>query len=76
VAYLLIGLITQPMIIWSLKMKDIKQYQLWILIRALRILLSNYDEYDLEELMYTPEELESEIILLQEKIETSLKQKV
>jgi hypothetical protein len=57
-------------------MKDIKQYQLWILIRALRILLSNYDEYDLEELMYTPEELESEIILLQEKIETSLKQKV
>jgi hypothetical protein len=26
--------------------------------------------------MYTPEELESEIILLQEKIETSLKQKV
>tara|TARA_R110000787_G_scaffold217171_1_gene326052 strand:- start:306 stop:479 length:174 start_codon:yes stop_codon:yes gene_type:complete len=57
-------------------MKDIEQYQLRILIRALRILLSNYDEYDLEELMYTPEELESEIILLQEKIETSLKQKV
>ena len=57
-------------------MKDIEQYQLWIIIRALRILLSNYDEYDLEELMYTPEELESEIILLQEKIETSLKQKV
>jgi hypothetical protein len=57
-------------------MKDIKQYQLWIIIRALRILSSNYDEYDLEELMYTPEELESEIILLQEKIETSLKQKV
>ena len=57
-------------------MKDIEQYQLWIIIRALRVLLSNYDEYDLEELMYTPEELESEIILLQEKIETSLKQKV
>ena len=47
-------------------MKDIEQYQLWIIIRALRILLSNYDEYDLEELMYTPEE----------KIETSLEQKV
>jgi hypothetical protein len=57
-------------------MKDIKQYQLWIIIRALRILSSNYDEYDLEELMYTPEELEAEITLLQEKIETSLKQKV
>ena len=57
-------------------MKDIKQYQLWIIIRALRILSSNYDEYDLEELMYTPEELESEIILLQEKIETLLEQKV
>tara|TARA_R110002167_G_scaffold182348_1_gene382753 strand:+ start:856 stop:1029 length:174 start_codon:yes stop_codon:yes gene_type:complete len=57
-------------------MNDIEQYQLWIIIRALRVLLSNYDEYDLEELMYTPEELESEIILLQEKIETSLKQKV
>ena len=57
-------------------MKDIEQYQLWIIIRALRILSSNYDEYDLEELMYTPEELEAEIILLQEKIETSLQQKV
>ena len=57
-------------------MNDIEQYQLWIIIRALRVLLSNYDEYDLEELMYTPEELESEIILLQEKIETSLEQKV
>tara|TARA_R110002050_G_scaffold155872_1_gene283847 strand:+ start:1984 stop:2157 length:174 start_codon:yes stop_codon:yes gene_type:complete len=57
-------------------MKDIKQYQLWIIIRALRILLSNYDEYDLEELMYTPEELESEIILLQEKIETLTEHKV
>ena len=57
-------------------MNDIEQYQLWIIIRALRVLLSNYDEYDLEELMYTPEELEAEITLLQEKIETSLKQKV
>ena len=57
-------------------MKDIEQYQIWILIRALHILLTNYDEYDLEELMYTPEELESEIILLQEKIETLLEQKV
>ena len=60
----------------SMKMKDIKQYQLWIIIRALRILSSNYDEYDLEELMYTPEELESEITLLQEKIETLTEQKV
>ena len=60
----------------SMKMKDIEQYQLWIIIRALRILSSNYDEYDLEELMYTPEELESEITLLQEKIETLTEQKV
>ena len=57
-------------------MNDIEQYQLWIIIRALRVLLSNYDEYDLEELMYTPEELESEITLLQEKIETLTEQKV
>ena len=57
-------------------MKEIEQYQLWIIIRALRVLLSNYDEYDLEELMYTPEELESEITLLQEKIETLTEQKV
>jgi len=59
-----------------MKMNNIKQYQIWILIRALHVLLTNYDEYDLEELMYTPEELESEIILLQEKIETLLEQKV
>tara|TARA_R110002020_G_scaffold206375_3_gene411698 strand:+ start:413 stop:586 length:174 start_codon:yes stop_codon:yes gene_type:complete len=57
-------------------MKEIEQYQLWIIIRALSLLLSNYDEYDLEELMYTPEELESEIILLQEKIETLTEHKV
>ena len=57
-------------------MKDIEQYQLWIIIRALSVLSSNYDEYDLEELMYTPAELESEIILLQEKIETLTEQKV
>jgi len=57
-------------------MKDIEQYQIWILIRALHVLLTNYDEYDLEELMYSPQELESEIILLQEKIETLLEQKV
>ena len=57
-------------------MNDIEQYQLWIIIRALRVLLSNYDEYDLEELMQTPEELESEITLLQEKIETLTEQKV
>tara|TARA_R110000744_G_scaffold350985_1_gene456719 strand:+ start:1402 stop:1566 length:165 start_codon:yes stop_codon:yes gene_type:complete len=49
-------------------MNDLKQYQLNIISKSLSVLLSNYDEYDLEQLMYTPEELEAEIFLLQEKI--------
>ena len=57
-------------------MGDIEQYQCNIINKALSVLLSNYDEYDLEHLMYTPEELEAEIFLLQEKIVTSSKQQV
>jgi|TARA_R110002020_G_scaffold79395_1_gene199059 hypothetical protein len=43
-------------------------YQLDLIERSLSLLLSNYDEYDLEELMYTESELEAEVKLLQEKI--------
>ena len=35
--------------------------QLDIIERALGVLISNYDEYDLEKLGYTGEELEAEI---------------
>ena len=53
-------------------MQDFKEYQLEIMNRALSLLMSNYDRYDLEELMYSGLELESEIIILQEKVETYL----
>ena len=33
--------------------------------------MSNYDEYDLDELMYTGAELEAEIDLIREKIDVS-----
>jgi hypothetical protein len=36
------------------------------------LLLYNYDRHDLEELMYSGLELESEITLIQEKLETRL----
>ena len=53
-------------------MQDFKEYQLEIMNRALSLLMLNYDEHDLEELMYSGLELESEIIVLQEKVETYL----
>jgi|TARA_R110002020_G_scaffold206249_2_gene411423 hypothetical protein len=53
-------------------MQDFKEYQLEIINRALSLLVSNYDRYDLEELMYSGLELEGEIIILQEKVETYL----
>ena len=43
-------------------------YQLKIVERALSLLASNYDEYDLGELMYTDAELEAEIDLIRNKI--------
>lgn len=50
-------------------------YQLAIVSRSLGLLRSNYDEYDLEALMYSESELEAEVELLQDKIEeiTSLR---
>jgi len=53
-------------------MQDFKDYQLEIVNRALSLLMFNYDRHDLEELMYSGLELESEIIILQEKVETYL----
>ena len=53
-------------------MQDFKEYQLQIMNTALSLLMFNYDEHDLEELMYSGLELESEIIVLQEKVETYL----
>ena len=50
----------------------LKDYQIEIINRAMSLLMSNYDRYDLEELMYSGLELESEIILIQEKLETQL----
>ena len=42
-------------------MQDFKEYQLQIMNRALSLLMFNYDEHDLEELMYSGLELESEV---------------
>ena len=53
---------------------ELKDYQSEIINRAMSLLMSNYDRYDLEELMYSGLELESEIILIQEKLETRLNQ--
>jgi|TARA_B100001564_G_C20440031_1_gene578561 hypothetical protein len=47
---------------------DLKDYQLEIIERALSYLQNDYDSHDLDELMYSGLELESEIALLQEKI--------
>jgi hypothetical protein len=49
-------------------MNDLENYQLAIVKRALSLMLSNYDEFDLEELMYSGMELESEIEILLEKV--------
>jgi hypothetical protein len=51
---------------------ELKDYQIEIINRALSLLSSNYDRYDLEELMYSGLELESEICIIQEKLETKL----
>ncbi len=51
---------------------ELKDYQLEIIERALSLLESNYDSYDLEYLMYSGLELESEIRLIREKLETRL----
>ena len=51
---------------------ELKDYQIEIINRAMSLLLYNYDSHDLEELMYSGLELESEIILIQEKLETRL----
>ena len=51
---------------------ELKYYQIEIINRAMSLFMSNYDSHDLEELMYSGLELESEIILIQEKLETRL----
>ena len=51
---------------------ELKDYQIEIIHRAMSLLLCNYDSDDLEELMYSGLELESEIIMIQEKLETRL----
>jgi len=51
---------------------ELKDYQIEIINRAMSLLSSNYDSYDLEALMYSGLELESEIHLIQEKLETRL----
>ena len=51
---------------------ELKDYQIEIINRAMSLLLYNYDRHDLEELMYSGLELESEIHLIQEKLETRL----
>ena len=43
---------------------ELKEYQLEIVNRAMSVFLANYDSYDLEELMYSGLELESEIFLI------------
>ena len=51
---------------------ELKEYQLEIVNRAMSVFVANYDSHDLEELMHSGLELESEIFLIQEKIETKL----
>lgn len=48
---------------------EFKDYQLEIIERALQVLVTNYDSHDLEALMYSGLELESEIDLILRKIE-------
>ena len=47
-----------------------KDYQLEIIERALQVFVTNYDDYDLEDLLYSSQELEAEVHNLQERIET------
>ena len=51
---------------------ELKDYQIEIINRAMSLLLCNYDSDDLDTLMYSGLELESEIIMIQEKLETRL----
>ena len=51
---------------------ELKDYQIEIINRALSYLRCDYDSDDLEELMYSGLELEAEIRLIQEKLETRL----
>jgi len=51
---------------------NFSDYQLEIINKAMSVFLCNYDNYDLEDLMYSETELEAEIILIQEKLETEL----
>jgi hypothetical protein len=51
---------------------ELKDYQIEIINRAMSVFIANYDRYDLEELMYSGLELESEITIIQEKLETKL----
>ncbi len=52
-----------------MEMNNLKDYQLEIIDRALQVLVTNYDDHDLEAFMYSGLELESEIDLIQRKIE-------
>lgn len=51
---------------------ELKDYQIEIIERALCYLQNDYDAHDLEDLMYSGAELESEIFLIQEKLKTRL----
>jgi len=53
---------------------ELKDYQIEIIDRALSLLVSNYDEYDLDELMYSGLELEAEITSLRQQISFHLKE--
>ena len=52
-----------------MEMNNLKDYQLEIIERALCYLENDYDSHDLEDLMYSGLELESEIDLILRKIE-------
>tara|TARA_R110000824_G_scaffold12756_1_gene55773 strand:+ start:641 stop:820 length:180 start_codon:yes stop_codon:yes gene_type:complete len=54
---------------------ELKDYQVKIIERALSVLSSNYDEHDLDSLMYSDLELESEICLIQKGISKHLRMK-
>jgi|TARA_Y100001938_G_scaffold42416_1_gene58423 hypothetical protein len=51
---------------------ELKDYQIEIINRAMSLFLYNYDRHDLQELMYSDLELESEIFAIQETLETKL----
>ena len=51
-------------------MNDLEDYQLAIVRRALSLMLANYDEFDLEQLMYSDTELEAEIETLLKRVKS------